>query len=819
MRGFFVIMALCAFCPAGESSAASFRGPDTPGTVFTDVSPSSLRNPEIPEKTVSVDEDGNRIEKIDSVVVVASRAGENTPVTYTMIGRDELIRTNPVNSLPMNLSLQPSVISTNEGGTGLGYSKMTVRGSKGSQINVTLNGITLNDSESQEVFWVNIPSLSALLSSVQLQRGLGTSANGAGAFGASVNMSTASVGSRPFATADFGFGSYGTFTSAVAAGTGLTKSGVYFNAAYSRNFTDGYIRNAKADVQSAMAVLGWMNGSNSLKLTWLMGKQCTGITWNGIDLATYARDRRYNSAGEHYDYARNPDGSYILDSEGKRIVNSTLYYDNETDNYTQHHLQLNYTHQFANALSWSTTFNFTKGDGWYDQYKTDKKFKKYGLAAYAPAGFATSDFIINKCMDNSYYVLRSDLKWKSDLLDIVGGLSWSRYDGGHFGKVLWSDVLGTDWQAADGMTYEKFNANRLWYLNSALKQEYNAYIRGEYSPLDWFTAYVDLQLRDVNLKMWGSGDEAGVDMAYGNNWLFFNPRAGVTFHRNGHRAYISAAQGHREPGRPDIKENIEAGSNRGVRPEEMVDVEFGYEWASPVFTAGANFYFMEYWDMLLETGRLSDTGYPIKDNVGRAFRRGVEISAAYDGLRWFSVSGNMTLSLNRVLDYSESFQLYDDKGEAVYDADSKPVQKVVEFGNTTMLMSPSVIGMLRLGFRPFATISRSSLKTTTLSIDGKYVGKQYVDNTKNDSRSVPGWFVTNLALTHEFTLGGRHGSAFAHGGAIRLGLYVNNMLNNLYYVDGTVWYKGIKADGTQLGGIGIFPQAPANFVGKVSFSF
>ena len=513
------------------------------------------------------------------------------------------------------------------------------------------------------------------------------------------------------------------------------------------------------------------------------------------------------------------DGSYVLDAEGNKIVNSTHYYDNETDNYTQHHLQLNYTHQFANGLSWSTTLNYTKGDGWYDQYKTGKKFKKYGMADYAPSGIKTSDFIINKCMDNQYFVAKTDLNCKTDFSSITAGISWSRYDGGHFGKVLYSEVLGTDWQAADGMTYEKFNAGHLWYYNSALKQEYNAYIRGEYSPLEWLTTYIDLQLRDVDLCMWGRGDEDNLNMAYSNNWLFFNPRAGVTFHKDGHRAYISAAQGHREPGRPDIKENIEAGSNMGVRPEEMVDVELGYEWTSSKFAVGANFYFMEYWDMLLETGRLSDTGYPIKDNVSRAFRRGVEISAAYDPFKWLSLSGNATLSMNKVMNYKESFQLYDASGEAVYDADWKPVQREVDFGKTTMLMSPSVVGMLRIGFKPFAAVCRNSLKTTTIAIDGKYVGKQYVDNTQNDSRSIPGYFVSNLSLTHEFSLSGRYGTAFAHGGAIRLGLYVNNLLNNLYYVDGTCWYKGIKEDGTQVSGIGIFPQAPVNFMGKIGLSF
>ena len=295
-----------------------------------------------------------KVEKLDSVVVSSSRAGKNTPVTYTMVGKEELRRSNPLNSLPMNLSLQPSVVSVNEGGTGLGYSTMTVRGSKGSQINVTLNGITLNDAESQEVFWVNIPALSKMISSVQLQRGLGTSANGAGAFGASINMSTASVGADPFADVDMSVGSYGTYTTSFSAGTGLTDSGLYLNAAYSRSSTDGYIRNAFADVQSAMVVLGWLKERNSLRLTWLMGDQRTGITWEGISPSMYETDRRYNPAGEYYDEFGN-----------------VHYYDNETDNYTQHHLQLNWTHSFSDRLAWSTTFNYTRGDGYYENYKDD----------------------------------------------------------------------------------------------------------------------------------------------------------------------------------------------------------------------------------------------------------------------------------------------------------------------------------------------------------------------------------------------------------------------------------------------------------------
>lgn len=370
----------------------------------------------------------DRTDRIDSTVVSASRAGAHTPVTYTMLDRSELRKSTPMASLPMSLGLQPSVVTMSEGGTGIGYSKLTVRGSKGSQINVTLNGITLNDAESQEVFWVNIPSLPNLLSSVQLQRGLGTTASGAGAFGASINMSTANVGADPYASVDIAAGSFNTFTSTVAAGTGLTRSGVYFDAAYSRNYTDGYIDNGFAKVQSAYAALGWMDSNNSVRLTYLMGDQHTGITWNGVsysDMEKYGRT--YNSAGLWWD----ADGNMHR-------------YDNDTDNYTQHHLQLNYTRHFNNGLLWSTTFNWTKGDGWYDEYKAGKKFSKYGFSnddlSALGTGFTASDkgdFIVLKAMANNYFVLNSQLSWKSRKFNVVGGINLSQYNGNHYGDMKW----------------------------------------------------------------------------------------------------------------------------------------------------------------------------------------------------------------------------------------------------------------------------------------------------------------------------------------------------------------------------------------------
>ena len=806
MRGFFISAALVALIPFSAAAA----GNEAAGKAGVSRAGSTVNS-----ENGDADVYGDRTDRLDSVVVSASRAGKNTPVTYTMVGKEQMRRTNPINSLPMTLNLQPSVVAVNEGGTGLGYSKMTVRGTKGSQINVTLNGITLNDAESQEVFWVNIPALTGILSSVQLQRGLGTSANGAGAFGASVNMSTASVGMEPYASLDLSYGSYDTFTATVAAGTGLTRSGLYLDLAYSRGYTDGYIRNAKAKVQSAYAALGWMKGNNSLKFTWLMGDQHTGITWNGIDPETYASDRRYNSAGEYTD-----------------IFGNTLYYDNQTDNYTQHHLQLNYTHQFPKNVTWSTTFNFTKGDGYYEEYETGKTVADYnlqemlGIAAFPevpelidpmtgqavtgddgqPLMTDGGDFIEREAMDNYYLVLNSEVRYTGERVNVTGGINLSRYDGDHIGKLLWGNRLPS------GFDYDAYNAAGTWYLNNGLKDEVNVFARAEYAPVEWLTAYADLQYRGISLKMAGPDDD-GSPLDYSTAWNFFNPRAGLTFSFDRHKAYVSAALGNREPGRSDIKEVIITnnlidanggdGRREELKPEKMVDVEIGYTYTSPKVSASANLYFMEYFDMLLETGRLSDSGYAIKENAGRGYRRGIELSAAWEALPWLRADANLTLSLNKIQDYIAYIP--------VYDADYVFLRNFrQDCGRTDMLMSPSVVGMVQLSFTPFRNVAHNSLKTTTLSINGKYVGRQYLDNTSNEERSIPAYFVSNLSLTHEFNL---------KKGVLGLGGYINNLFNNMYYADGGASREMYDGSDDITTYVWIYPQAPINFMLKLSYRF
>lgn len=717
-----------------------------------------------------------RHEKLDSVIVSVSRAGDKTPVTFTMVGKEELKKSNPVNSIPMALNLLPSVVTYNEGGTGLGNSAMTIRGSKGSQINVTLNGITLNDSESQEVFWVNIPSLQSLVSSVQVQRGLGTTANGPGAFGASINMNTSSVGDRPFATVDISGGSWNTFMTSTAMSTGLTKSGLYANVAYSRGYTDGYIRNAKVKSQSLFAVLGWLRENNSLRLTYLMGDQTSGITWDGIDLETYEKDRRYNESGKYYDEYGN-----------------AHFYHNSVDRYMQHHLQLNYTHGFTDNLTWTTTLNYTTGAGYDEYYKQGKNLADYGFNLTDE-----SDIIYRKEMANNYLVANTDLKYSDTNKRITAGLNLSRYDGDHFGTVLWAAVPGDSFDYASlGQGNVKDNS---WYYNLGVKKEASAFVRAEFDVKDILTLYGDFQFRRVSLDMTGHDDDA-IDIGYENKWNFFNPRFGAKLFISDHQnVYASYAYGNREPGRSDIKENVK-GELSAIKPEKMHDIEIGYEVAFDKFSGSANLYFMEYKDMLLETGKLSSSGYAIKENIDRGYRRGIELALAWTPMSYLRIDANATLSTNKIDNYISYVAVGDgDLGET----------KAIEYGKTDMLMSPSLTSMAKISLTPWKESVSSSLKTTTFSIDGKYVSKQYIDNTARDEMSIPSYFVANLSVSHVFDL---------KSGKLGLSAYVNNLLNNKYYAYGWRWEEYYKESDTLYSGIGIYPQATTNVMFKVSYSF
>ena len=418
------------------------------------------------------------------------------------------------------------------------------------------------------------------------------------------------------------------------------------------------------------------------------------------------------------------------------------------------------------------------------------------------------DFITKEALANDYFVLNSDLRYASDVLNLTGGVNLSRYDGDHIGSVLWNNILG------DSFDYDSHE----WYLNRGLKHEANAFVRGEVLCFDGLTAFADLQYRGVWLSMSGPEDD-GVLLDHKDNWQFFNPRAGLSYRWSpSSRVYASAALGHREPGRSDIKElildankSIEACvTSRGVdiRPEKMLDIELGYEYVGEHFSLAANLYMMEYWDMLIETGKLTDVGYAVKENVPRSWRRGVEIAASWEPLSWLQVGGNMTLSTNKIKAYTAYYEMYDNMNDWNYLG-----QHTVDFRNTDILMSPSLVGMASVTFRPFAS-AVGSLSSAYLTWNGKYVGRQYYDNTSSDERAIPAYFVADMAVGYSVPLDRPKG--VEKSSSLNFSFHIHNLFNHKYYADAWLWHAYFQQDDLYYSETGLYPQAPLNIMFKVT---
>ncbi len=711
------------------------------------------------------------ISKLDSVVVEAWRAGKNTPVSYSRMDSKEIRQVSPVQSLPMVLSLMPSVVTSTEGGNGLGYTSMRIRGSEGSRINVTVNGIALNDAESQEVFWVNIPSFAGFLQDIQVQRGVGTSTNGSGAFGASVNLRTLFTQPKAYGIAESGVASYKSYMTMIGAGTGLMKNGLSFDVRYSHNSGEGYIRNAKTNLNSLFATAGWLKGRSAIRINYIMGDQKSGITWEGISREQMESDRRYNPAGMYYDAAGN-----------------VHFYDNETDNYVQHHFQGHYVLSINDNLSLSSTLHFTKGDGYYENYKMARKFSSFGLPNQIVEGttYKKSDVVIQQAMDNNYTAFVSNLNYNKAGLRANCGLSYSYYHGDHFGDLIWS------------MYNQNIEENFRWYDNFGYKSDISVFIKGEFNLTGKIVAFADLQYRGVRFTLRGE-DKDMVSLDYNKKYNFFNPKIGLTYNMNAeNQFYASMAVGRKEPGRSDIKESIKSGRADEIRDERLIDYEAGYRLNLKKLVLYANVYMMEYKDQLVPTGKLSETGYVIKENVPVSFRRGVELAAAWTPMKQFRIDANLTLSSNKIKNYTAWTDMYDN------DNDWNPLpQKSRFYKKTDLSFSPGTTGMAMVSFFP--------REDASLSLNGKYVGIQYYDNTSSDSRSIPSYFVIGLKATKSFKLGS--------SSIMDVHFYLDNILNRKYFSNAWVYMAEFSNGANPYIEEGLYPQAGINFTAKVAFRF
>ncbi len=710
---------------------------------------------------------------LQEIEVMSIRATETTPIAYTNIDEEKIRKYNAGVDLPYLVSMTPSAITTSDAGTGIGYTTLRVRGTDGTRINVTANGIPVNDSESHTVFWVNLPDLASSLKDVQIQRGVGTSTNGAGSFGASMNLSTSKMSMNPYSELNFSAGSFGTHKETLKFGTGIIGGHWAFDARLSNISSDGYIERAAADLKSYYLQAAYYAENSSIKLITFAGNEETYHAWNYAskeEMREYGR--RYNSCGYMYS-----------DENGK-----AHYYKDQTDNYIQSNYQLLFDHHFNNNMSLNVGLHYTKGDGYYQEYKSGRKLVEYALVPYIHNGESVkkSDLVRRKAMDNHFGGGVFSLSYKNSRINATFGGAFNNYDGEHFGKVLWvKNYIGN------------LNADHEYYRNNGSKSDGNIYIKADYNILKGVNIYADLQYRHIDYKIkgnndkWNDASENLQRLDIDESFDFFNPKAGVLWRiDNNNRIFGSVSMAHKEPTRNNYTDG-----KLEVRPkaERLIDYELGYTFANKRFQAGVNLYYMDYKDQLILTGELNEIGEPLADNIPDSYRTGIELMASLKlpfGLSW---DANTTFSRNRIKNFKEV--LYDDDTYERWD---------INHGNTQIAFSPDIITNSILGYNN---------KGLSLSLHTQYVGKQYMSNAQQKEHKLDAYFVSNLYTSYTFKINSVK--------SVTIGANIYNLFNEEYENNGYAGsgYYTDNGEKIRYNYAGYAAQAGTNFLAHISIQF
>ena len=694
------------------------------------------------------EQDSTKVNQLDDVLVSAVRVTSKTPVSFSNLDKKGIKTRNLGQDIPILMNYLPSVVTTSDAGNGFGYTGIRVRGSDATRVNVTINGIPYNDAESQGTFWVNMPDFASSVESLQLQRGVGTSTNGSGAFGASLNMLTDNYATKANGEISNSFGSFNSRKHTVKFSTGLLNDHFELAGRLSSMKSDGYVDRASSDLKSYFLQATYVGKTTLIKALVFGGDQKTYQSWNGIDAETLQENRRYNSAGKFTDEAGN-----------------TRFYDNETDNYKQDHYQLHWSESFSDNWSTNLAFHYTKGKGFYENYKEDADMADYGLN---PVGAVnTTDLVRQKWLDNDFYGATFSLKYKDEKLDIILGEGWNKYEGDHFGKVIWARYAS---QSELGDHY---------YDDFSTKVDGNIFLKANYQLLEKLSLYGDLQFRTVQYKA-NSWETGMVD----DSFSFFNPKAGLNFEINEKNAlYFSYARANREPNRTDYE-----GGN--VKPEKLNDFELGWRFNSDNFQLNTNFYFMGYKDQLVLTGELNDVGSPMRANSGDSYRAGIEVDATLKiSDKWF-VQPNITLSQNKNKDF--------------YFTRDGVLQNL---GETNIAFSPDIIAGNRLTFMP--------VKNLQLSLLSKFVGEQFMGNIDSDISKLDSYFINDVNVSYEIKTDKIFKSILISG-------LVNNIFDLKYESNGFLY---IYDDDTNPQAIttvevpGYYPQARINFLIGLTLKF
>ena len=682
------------------------------------------------------------VRELDEVVVNAPVAQVTN--NHTTLNNEQLNQSNTGQNLPFLLSSTPALIATSDDGLGIGYTYFRVRGTDHTRINMTLNDVPLNDSESQTVFWVNMTDMASSMSSINVQRGVGTSINGTSSFGASVNMKTGEKDTLSHYTIAFNGGMYNTFREMVSAHIALPNRW-QANARFSKVNSDGFLYRTNSDLYSYYGDLGWYGNRTQVVARFFGGSEKTGMGWDGVDYNTAygidGADRRYNPAGEYTTTAA--DGS-----------DSTAYYHNQTDNYAQQHAQLSINHRFTPHWSLSATAHYTHGAGYYEQYKR-KKLSYWGLPySYKAYG------MYRKHLDNNFFGGVLSAKYVSEAVDMQFGGAANHYLGEHFGTLNYlEDTLVLP------INYE-------YYRNDAHKTDANIYAKANWRIInraqECLSLYADLQYRYVRYERNGMNDEDMTEWPLKVDFHFFNPKAGLTYQNRGHLLSASFAIANREPSRNNYKENVVFDSATGTytglpHAERLYDYELGYTYSHSRFAVGANLYMMDYDNQLVLTGEYNDVGAYKTKNVKDSYRMGAEITAGVKITDWLRWDMNVVASRNKILNYHQYVDLYDDQDNWNWVGQDSVV------GTTTIAFSPSITAMSLFTF---------DIAGFTATVQTNVVGKQYLDNTEDEHAMLRAYSATNLNLQYRLPL---PDTRFPD---IRLLCQVNNIFNAKYANNG-----------------------------------
>lgn len=682
-------------------------------------------------------------DSLDFQQIEAVHFTRRLPVTKEIINvQKDLDQKNLGQDLPVLLKNQTSVISTSDAGNGVGYTGLRIRGVGGNSINVMMNGVPYNDSESQGTFFVDVPDLASSASQIVIQRGVGTSSNGVSAFGASVNVISKDPEDQFYLKTDDSYGSFNTYKYSAEIGSGkFWKNRLSVMGRYTKIHSDGYIDRAKSDLDSYHFTALFEEGNTRLRLMAFGGKEKTYQAWNGIDKETWESNPKFNYSGA------------IYDAGWENIVG---FYKNENDNYRQNHYQLLWEQKFSSRWNLETTFHFTKGKGYYENYKQEAKFSKYNLPNIDENGteIKTTDFIRKKWLNNDFYGLVSTLYGNLGSIDLNFGAVANQYYGRHYGNVT-------------GVYYPEINEHE-YYRNRSVKNEVAGFAKAIWKLGQW-ELFGDLQLRNIgyNTKIIQAGDDEGINLD--KNWTFFNPKAGVSLLVPSGKIYLSYANARREPNRDDLVANPE------TKPEQLHDVELGYERSFGNIHLSANAYYMYYVDQLVLTGGINNVGAFIRANSGKSYRMGIEIGALADLSEKWTLSGNFTWSRNRNKDFRQ------ETGTGVEN-----------LGNTPISFSPNVLGNILLNFRPF--------KNFSLGLQNQYVGKQYLDNTDNAAYQLDDYFMTDFNASYLLRFPGTD---------VEFKFLLNNLFNKKYVNNGFVY------DETPY----YYSQAGTNFMFGITLKF